>query len=140
MNSRRRIAASKAETIIVPVKTRYLEGVVLRQLMSALGHKRTFCDARGMSALPPKADIRARGWNVRFGPIAGVRLLFSWLDAVGPLFELAWRRRRSAASNAVKTIVNSSIATVASRMSWTCQLYPLASTASPVCPIIQGTM
>ena len=26
--------------------------------MSALGHKRTFCDAGAMSALPPKADIR----------------------------------------------------------------------------------
>ena len=26
--------------------------------MSALGHKRTFCDAEAMSALPPKADIR----------------------------------------------------------------------------------
>ena len=25
--------------------------------MSALGHKRTFCDAGAMSALPPKADI-----------------------------------------------------------------------------------
>jgi hypothetical protein len=25
--------------------------------MSALGHKQTFCDAAGMSALPPKADI-----------------------------------------------------------------------------------
>ena len=26
--------------------------------MSALGQKRTFCDAGAMSALPPKADIR----------------------------------------------------------------------------------
>src|SRR5262245_23954327 len=51
------------------------------------------------------------------------------------LFNLAWRRRCSAASKAVKTIVNSRIATVASRMSWTCQPYPLPSTASPVCPI-----
>ena len=25
--------------------------------MSALGHKRTFCGAEAMSALPPKADI-----------------------------------------------------------------------------------
>jgi hypothetical protein len=25
--------------------------------MSAMGHKRTFCDAIGMSALPPKADM-----------------------------------------------------------------------------------
>ena len=28
--------------------------------MSALGQKRTFRDVRGMSALPPKADIRDR--------------------------------------------------------------------------------
>ena len=28
--------------------------------MSALGHKRTLRSARAMSALPPKADIRAR--------------------------------------------------------------------------------
>ena len=33
--------------------------------MSALGHKRTFCDAIVMSALPPKADIRSFEWNVR---------------------------------------------------------------------------
>jgi hypothetical protein len=29
--------------------------------MSALGHKRTFRSAIGMSALPPKADIPQRG-------------------------------------------------------------------------------
>ena len=29
----------------------------LLEAMSALGHKRTFCDAGAMSALPPKADI-----------------------------------------------------------------------------------
>ena len=28
------------------------------RLMSALGHKQTFRDVQGMSALPPKADIR----------------------------------------------------------------------------------
>ena len=33
--------------------------------MSALGHKRTFCDVHGMSALPPKADIRPQIINVR---------------------------------------------------------------------------
>ena len=27
-------------------------------VMSALGHKRTFAAQKGMSALPPKADIR----------------------------------------------------------------------------------
>ena len=29
----------------------------LESPMSALGHKRTFCDVPAMSALPPKADI-----------------------------------------------------------------------------------
>ena len=33
--------------------------------MSALGHKRTFCDAGAMSALPPKADICSAITNVR---------------------------------------------------------------------------
>src|SRR5215467_4301662 len=38
--------------------------------MSALGQKRTSRPARGMSALPPKADIGTQSWNVRFVPIA----------------------------------------------------------------------
>ena len=38
--------------------------------MSALGQKRTFCDAGAMSALPPKADIRSGARYVRFVPIA----------------------------------------------------------------------
>jgi hypothetical protein len=32
--------------------------------MSALGHKRTFAVQKGMSALPPKADIREADWHV----------------------------------------------------------------------------
>ena len=36
--------------------------------MSALGQKQTFCDARPMSALPPKADIHGCGANVRYVP------------------------------------------------------------------------
>jgi hypothetical protein len=36
--------------------------------MSALGHKRTFAEVCLMSALPPKADIVEREWNVRFVP------------------------------------------------------------------------
>ncbi len=35
--------------------------------MSALGQKRTFRDVRTMSALPRKADIGRREWNVRLG-------------------------------------------------------------------------
>ena len=40
--------------------------------MSALGHKRTFCNATAMSALPPKADIGTQSWNVRFVPKADI--------------------------------------------------------------------
>jgi len=36
--------------------------------MSALGHKRTFAAQKGMSALPPTADIGAAQLNVRWGP------------------------------------------------------------------------
>jgi hypothetical protein len=40
--------------------------------MSALGQKQTFAVQKGMSALPPKADIRRRFFNVRFVPIADI--------------------------------------------------------------------
>ena len=40
--------------------------------MSALGQKQTFRQVSAMSALPPKADIRGHGWNVRFVPIADI--------------------------------------------------------------------
>src|SRR5262245_5359759 len=39
--------------------------------MPALGHKRTFAVQKGMSALPPKADIKCDMWDL-FGPKAGV--------------------------------------------------------------------
>jgi hypothetical protein len=38
--------------------------------MSALGQKRTFSRSVAMSALPPKADIAERGYDVRFVPKA----------------------------------------------------------------------
>ena len=38
--------------------------------MSALGHKRTFAVQKGMSALPPKADIRESDWYVNRAPPA----------------------------------------------------------------------
>jgi hypothetical protein len=38
--------------------------------MSALGHKLTFIHLRPTSALPPKADIAERHWDVRFVPKA----------------------------------------------------------------------
>ena len=40
--------------------------------MSALGQKRTFQSVLLMSALPPKADIRPRDQDVRFGPQADI--------------------------------------------------------------------
>jgi hypothetical protein len=43
-------------------------------LMSALGHKLTFCDARAVSALPPKADMAERVCDVRFVPISDISL------------------------------------------------------------------
>ena len=41
--------------------------------MSALGQKRTFAAHKGMSALPPKADICSAPAQVCFGPIADIR-------------------------------------------------------------------
>ena len=41
--------------------------------MSALGHKRTFAVQKGMSALPPKADMCGATRDVRFVPIADFR-------------------------------------------------------------------
>jgi hypothetical protein len=40
--------------------------------MSALGHKRTFAAQKGMSALPPKADMCGAKRNIRFVPIADI--------------------------------------------------------------------
>jgi len=40
--------------------------------MSALGHKRKWCHARGMSVLPLKADMRQREWHVRYVPLADI--------------------------------------------------------------------
>src|SRR5262249_31377534 len=42
--------------------------------MSALGQTRTFRSAIGMSALPPKADMRSQLLNVRQGPEADIQL------------------------------------------------------------------
>ena len=41
--------------------------------MSALGQKQTFAVQKGVSALPPKADIQASSINVRFVPLADIR-------------------------------------------------------------------
>jgi hypothetical protein len=59
------------------------------QPMSALGHKRTFCDAGAMSALPPKADIRSAARDVRYGPIADI-CICSLDDDVHALQKSVW--------------------------------------------------
>ena len=43
-----------------------------RRSTSEMGQKRTFDDASTMSALPPKADIRADDQDVCFGPIGDI--------------------------------------------------------------------
>jgi hypothetical protein len=40
--------------------------------MSALGQKQTLSNFSAMSALPPKADIAKRHWDVRFVPIGDI--------------------------------------------------------------------
>ena len=46
-----------------------------RELMSALGQKRTCAVQKGMSALPPKADMCGATRDVRFVPIADVTIM-----------------------------------------------------------------
>jgi hypothetical protein len=63
MNSRRLIASPEAQDKASSrLKLAHFKGP---QPMSALGQKRTFALQQVMSALPPKADIRQRDWNVR---------------------------------------------------------------------------
>jgi hypothetical protein len=50
--------------------------------MSALGQKRPFAVQKGMSAIPPKADVRSAPAYVRFVPKADMRPL-----ALAALFE-----------------------------------------------------
>jgi len=40
--------------------------------MSALGQKQAFAPQQGMSALPPKADMRSALVHVRYGPKADI--------------------------------------------------------------------
>ena len=90
MKSRRRIAAPKAQACAdyalecdysrdlrlaewgAPV---ILRGNNPQDRMSALGQKQTLQGILLMSALPPKADITARDWYVRFVPIADIKAI-----------------------------------------------------------------
>ena len=63
MNSRRLIAAPEAqEEASYPPKPARWKGLA----MSALGHKRTCAAQKGMSALPPKADIDQRRAHLEY--------------------------------------------------------------------------
>ena len=80
MNSRRFIASPEAQDgAIVTVQM----GTVKEDLMSALGHKRTYAAQKAMSALPPKADICGATRDVRFVPIADISRLFDHLVGAG---------------------------------------------------------
>jgi hypothetical protein len=56
--------------------------------MSALGHKRTFAVQKGMSALPPRADIRSALAHVDFGPKANIGADDLVCPTRGVVFEL----------------------------------------------------
>ena len=58
--------------------------------MSALGQKRTYAAQKGMSALPPKADMCGANRNVRYVPIADMLTLFD--DIVGLRKQRWWDR------------------------------------------------
>ena len=51
----------------------FLAIIVAVVTMSALGQKQTFAAQKGMSALPPKADMCSATRHVRFVPIADIR-------------------------------------------------------------------
>jgi hypothetical protein len=47
----------------IPSENSFLTAWAQKKVMSALGHKQTFHSRIVMCALPPKEDIRGRGWN-----------------------------------------------------------------------------
>ena len=57
--------------------------------MSALGQKQTFALQKGMSALPPKADMCSALADVRFGPKADIT--FELTDEAEFGIHLQWR-------------------------------------------------
>ena len=77
LSNRGRTAARKhfllPRELAVAVATRYS---AVRLEMSALGQKQTSERVRVMSALPPKADIAERRWDVRFVPKADIAASF----------------------------------------------------------------
>ena len=61
--------------------------------MSALGHKPTFAVQKGMSALPPRADMCSATRDVRYVPRADIRVRH-------PLGDMSGGRRPYAAAGA----------------------------------------
>jgi hypothetical protein len=59
--------------------------------MSALGQKQTFAVQKGMSALPPKADIGCEAQNVRYGPRADSCSATNLVNSAGEC-AIAWLR------------------------------------------------
>jgi hypothetical protein len=72
---------------------------------AAKGHKRTRRAQRGISALPPKADTKADGRHVRFGPTADMTVLRTEIILSRITFyfrELSTPLRRSLAQKRLK--------------------------------------
>ena len=65
LGQKRTCAAQKGMPALPPTAVHEMAIRDLRSLSVALEPK--------MSALPPKADIGCRCWNVRFGPIADIK-------------------------------------------------------------------
>ena len=64
-----RFVAQKAETFNACQRGRFFRRL---DPTFALGKKQTLSGVRSMSALPPKADITERDWNVCFVPKADI--------------------------------------------------------------------
>jgi len=63
--------------------------------MSALGQKQTSPYVRAMSALPPKADIAERAYDVRFVPQADIAKRVSYWGVVRPVWKMEQQMLRS---------------------------------------------
>jgi hypothetical protein len=58
--------------------------------MSALGHEQTSRHVRAMSVIPLKADIRQRGWRVRYVPIADMVITRQLVDHAGCMVSMSF--------------------------------------------------
>jgi hypothetical protein len=72
--------------------------------MSALGQKQTCGSEVTMSALPPKADIRQRDWDVRFVPIADISNLATFRQSRSQISGIDRSARRAARSKMMQSV------------------------------------